>query len=364
MPRESPLLVGWSIYLGDEDSMIRRRGILPPRDFAPQGKRNMNEINFATRFVTRVNEIYHDVEADTYTQRHPEIFIDEVERWNRIAREYLIRDTETTVLDIGTGTGFVPLVIGPFLKREDTIICSDVSTLMLRVCRNEIAKRRLDCQVKFVKLNGDLSSVGRRLVDVVTMNSVLHHLPNVDEFCRQISTVLSKDSLLIVAHEPNKLFYNNWFLWNSYLLLSLLMNERVRASSKSENHRLPPIVQFLLGRKRTGPDRTLESDSIAHKVNMRLVEEGLIKEPMTVAEISATVDFNDPNAGGFHKDRGFDISQLLRCMLPDFDLVHFETYNHCCKLTSRNLFTRFYANLLRRVLPEKGADFLAVLRKC
>lgn len=324
----------------------------------------MNRMKFDPRFVIKVNEIYHDMEAETYTQRHPEIFVDEADRWRRITTEYLVKDSPITILDVGTGTGFVPLVIAPFLKNEDMIICSDISPMMLKVCRNEIAKRQFDCQFKFIRLNGDLSLVEQDLVDVVTMNSVLHHIPSLDEFCSQISALLPQGGLLIVAHEPNKLFYNNWLLWNSYLLLRLLINARAKVSLMFEKLVLLEFIESLLDRKSTQPHSILESDSIANKVNMRLLEEGLIKEPMTVAEINATVDFHDPTAGGFHKDRGFDISQLLKDKLPNFDFAYFETYNHCCKLTSRNLFTGSYANLLRRVLPEKGADFLAVFRKC
>jgi len=324
----------------------------------------MRPLNSNERFVISVNEIFHDVEAETYVQRHPEIFVDEVERWKNIATEYLVRDYPITVLDIGTGTGFVPLVIGPFLKRKDTVICSDISTTMLRMCRNEIAKKQLDCQVKFIRLNEDLGSVVQDPVDVVTVNSVLHHIPNVDEFCSQISTLIPQGGLLIVAHEPNKLFYNNWFLWRSYLLLRLLTNAQTRVSSMFENLGLLVFIESLLGRKSTQPDSTLKSDSLVHKINTRLMGEGLIKEPMTAAELSATVDFHVPTAGGFHKDRGFDISHLLKDQLPNFDLIHFDTYEHCFALTSRNLFTRSYSNLLKRISPEKGATFLAVLRKC
>jgi methylase of polypeptide subunit release factors len=77
--------------------------------------------------VNRVNEIYHDIEREAYLQKHPEIFVDEAKRWRRIAKRYLVKDCSITVLDIGTGIGFIPLTIAPFLKMEDTIICSDIS---------------------------------------------------------------------------------------------------------------------------------------------------------------------------------------------------------------------------------------------
>ncbi len=54
----------------------------------------MSPLKYDERFVIRVNEIYHDLEAETYAQRHPEIFVDEVERWKRITTEYLVRPAQ------------------------------------------------------------------------------------------------------------------------------------------------------------------------------------------------------------------------------------------------------------------------------
>ena len=179
-------------------------------------------------FVSKVNEIYHDIEAELYSQRHPEIYVDEVKRWRKIARKYF-KNSPISILDIGVGAGFVPLTIAPFLKGKDTIICSDISSEMLKVCQRETSKRKFQCQFKFVKLgrqDNNLTSVVQNPVDFVTINSVLHHIQNIDKFFSQIYAVLSKKGVLIILHEPNRLFFNNWFLWNNYVLLDRIFDFR------------------------------------------------------------------------------------------------------------------------------------------
>lgn len=309
-------------------------------------------------FVTRVNEIYHDVEGEAYLQRHPEIFVDEARRWRRIAKKYLVKHSPVIVLDIGTGTGFVPLTIAPFLKREDTVICSDISSVMLEICKREITKRQFECQFRFVKSRGGTISPVEISVDFITMNSVLHHIPNVAEFYSQIEAVLSEEGMLIIAHEPNKPFYENRLLWNNYVLLSRLSNLPATGSSILKELGLLSFVKSLLNRK---PSQ--HGSGIVDSVNMHLLEEGLIEKPLTGVEISAIVDIHSPTAGGFHKERCLDFHQLLKDSLVNLELVHFETYNHCCKATSRNLLTKSYANFLSRVFPGKGATFLAVLKR-
>lgn len=296
------------------------------------------------KFVIKVNEIFHDVEAEVYSERHPEILVDEVERWEEIAKKYLIRDSPITIFDVGTGTGFVPLVIAPFLKKEDSIICSDVSSAMLEICKKELERRHFKCGFRFIKSKGDLNSMKDESIDIITMNSILHHIPNVDEFCVQISSILSKGSILIIAHEPNELFFTNRFLWNNYILLNKIVN----------------LLPFIKASDR----KSTQSDVIFNKVNMRLMNEGLIEEPLQKNEIVSIVDIHSPTAGGIlNKERGFNLNQLLHDNLTNFDLIHFETYNHCCKVTNRTLFTKTYDNLLRKIFPEKGAQFFVTLKK-
>ncbi|MHA1788791.1 MAG: methyltransferase domain-containing protein [Candidatus Helarchaeota archaeon] len=59
--------------------------------------------------------------------------------------------------------------------------------------------------------------------EVITLNSVLHHIPDVDKFLSEVEELLVKDGLLIIAHEPNKLFYTNLILREIYRVLGKIV---------------------------------------------------------------------------------------------------------------------------------------------
>lgn len=309
--------------------------------------------------VAKVNEIYYDVTSQTYAEEHPEIFIHEANRWRRIAKEHLAKEHPITILDLGTGTGFVPLTIAPFLKRQDTFICSDISSEMLRTCQNEIAKRQFDCKFKFLRLKQGLALGITESVDFITMNSVLHHVADIGKLCSLISDTMAENGKLIIAHEPNRKFRDHPFLWKNYTLLHRLNN-------------LPTTILGRLGiakgsvnrKPHSGDEDVQSSENVIYNVNRRLLEEGLIKNPLTGDEIISLVeihDFHSPSVDGLHKKPGFNLWQLLERELSNFELVYCETYNHLSNLTTKNWFTRVYARLLQAIFPRKGATFLCML---
>ena len=67
-----------------------------------------NEI--CDKLIKEVNRIFHEEEAKLYDERHPEIER-ERENWEHVLSEYIPNTRKSLqVLDIGTGTGFVPFV--------------------------------------------------------------------------------------------------------------------------------------------------------------------------------------------------------------------------------------------------------------
>jgi len=71
---------------------------------------------YSERIVQRVNELYHDIASKEYQSHRPEIFEHERQRWDHVAKRFLLTGKSLVAVDIGTGTGFVPLTIGHFLK--------------------------------------------------------------------------------------------------------------------------------------------------------------------------------------------------------------------------------------------------------
>ena len=130
-------------------------------------------------------------------------------------------------MDVGSGTGLVPLQIGKFLKEGDLLICSDISAEILNICKKNLAKNNLKCQTKFLKIDGKKYEIKSESINFITLNSVLHHIPNFSTFFKELNRILKLNGYIIIGHEPNKLFTKNKFLWYNFRILFLLFNPRL-----------------------------------------------------------------------------------------------------------------------------------------
>lgn len=316
-------------------------------------------MKYCDEFVRRVNEVYHDVESGRYEQMHPEIFQREAGRWREISRRFIADPGRPLqILDVGCGTGFVPLTIGPALKPGDTVVCADISQGMLDVCKANLAGAGLHCE--FHKLSGGRIELPSASFDRITMNSLLHHVPDAGALLAEANRLLVPSGRCVVGHEPNRRFFHHPFLWNHYRCLSVLFSPRQAAGRVLRAAGLMAAARRLTRRLSRS---TRAHDDIAARVNEILLGEGAIRRPLSVDELTEIVDVHSPTAGGFHPDRGLDVSELLERYLPSFQLEHLETYDHLCEAGPRNRFTRWYDARLRKRFPLDGSTFLAVLRK-
>lgn len=319
-------------------------------------------MSYPVELVLRVNEIFHDLEGRDYQDRHPEIFHDEAARWQQIGRRFLStpRERSLRMLDIGSGTGFVPLQLGPFLNEGDQITCSDLSARMLAVCRTNLAAAGLKCRCDYVKLDGRTIGVDDAACDVVTMNSVLHHIPDLAGFAVEICRVLRPGGLLVIGHEPNKAFYDRPLLRLQSRLWGAAFTPRQTAGAALRAIGVMGLVKRVL--RRLSPSAAGQG-AMLDQVNARLREERLIQTPLTADQLTEIVDIHSPTAGGFHPGRGIDPVQLPCEHFAGFTIEHLETYNHLGDHTStRNRLTHWWSNRLSRRLPTAGATFMTVYR--
>jgi len=292
-------------------------------------------MKYKNELVVRLNEIYHDAVSQDYDRIHPEIVVDEVNLWQSIGKRLLHNFPQRIcLLDIGSGTGFVPLQISRFLKKTDQVICSDISADLLSVCKKNVLQQKFNCDFRFIKLDGKLINLESDAVNFITMNSVLHHIPDFLVFFREIDRLLKAEGFLIIGHEPNKAFYTHRFLWNNYRFVSAYFDQEVGIHHK-----------------------------MVESVNERLLKEKIIETPLSAGQIIEIVDIHSPTAGGYHKDRGIDVTQILSRHLRDFKIELFKTYSHLYKISSKNRIIRWYDAVLKYIFPKKGALFLGVFKK-
>ncbi len=300
--------------------------------------------------VLKLNEYYHDLVGNEYENLHPEIFNDEVKRWQRAGKKYLAgREENLRILDLGSGSGFVPARLAGFLKKEDVFICSDISREILDKCRGNMARRSLSCRLEYMKTDGRSITLQSGSVDVITMNSFLHHVHDLPGLYREITRLLRPGGLLLVGHEPNRPFFSHHFLWNNYTFLSRLQ----RGMRK---------LWFYKDAVIDGEHENAVHSRVFDCLNQKLLASGVITSPLSGQRISEIIDIQSCTAGGLHRDRP-DLTASLKQELPGFKIVELETYHHLYKLSFVNRWTKWYDALLGKLFPESGALFFMAAKK-
>lgn len=312
------------------------------------------------RLILALNEIWHDLENRAYDAKHPDILEAEIPRWDRALGLALARPRgPAAVLDLGSGTGFVPLRLKGFLAEGDRLICSDLSAGMLEVCRDRVEAGGHRFALETQKLDGRTIDMPDASVDLVTANAVMHHLPRPREICREIDRILKPGGLVLIGHEPTRAYGRNRFLAASYWLLSAVADfkqfayEIILRLGWFEALR-GPLGRFL-------PELEAHNRLIAD-LNARLRETGLIEQPLAADTVSSLLDAQSPNAGGPQAGRGFAFSDF-EGYFSGYRLEFRETYTHLGKLEPRTDWLKRYAGWLARRFPDDGANLFCGLRK-
>ncbi len=316
-------------------------------------------VNLAERYseplVLRVNELFYDNEQEDYHDVHEEMLGREGQRWRDRAQRLIDANRPAVVVDIGSGAGLVGMSVGPVLRPHDRLVCADLSAGMLEVARRNLTRLAMPPQLDFVKIE---RSVPYRLpfadasADVVTMNSVLHHVKETAAFLDEINRVLRPGGLVMIGHEPNRAFSDSALLrWNYALLRGFFIPKNVvkdvllKTGLRSAVEKLYYMIR---------PAKRHVVDAMMQRINGTLFAEGLITKPLRLAEVALITDIRD--AEGFYGNR----------LLPHYELVEYETY-HPMSLLSIKFgdapLLRSYDRWLLRRNPGKGATFFVVYRK-
>lgn len=109
---------------------------------------------------------------------------------------------ETRLLDIGTGTGEIPLRLSAHVKKIDAI---DSSPEMIKIAINK-AERAGITNISFLVQDIDYLFSHEATFDVITIINLLHVVPNPDAVLEEAKKRLKKDGKIILAtylHDEN-----------------------------------------------------------------------------------------------------------------------------------------------------------------
>ncbi|MFH1905649.1 MAG: class I SAM-dependent methyltransferase [bacterium] len=282
-----------------------------------------------------INRVFYEVEAKEYDSRHPEVLKGDSLWWDSIGRKYITETRSISLLDIGTGTGFVVNILSQYLKGTNKIICYDLSREMLQEAR---VKLRNVPDVSFLVGDAEQLPFSKESVDIVSMNSVLHHLPNYQLLLKEIDRVLKKKGIFLMAHEPNKLFFKSPLV-------------RIAAS----------LYKLIGGRMKI-------TEYMQSEINRQLKKEGLITVDLSQEEIISLVDYHSPIEQRnitISKNKGFIPQELLKSFFPKYKLLELKEYSTFFHrpFLERSSPLSFFLKMTRKLFLGKGNLFSWVVKK-
>ncbi len=319
----------------------------------------------AAGFVRAVNESYYRRAAGDYDAT-PDIAHDAVVAWKRVLdvlTRFLADAGEYSVLDIGSGTGFVAGRMAESGWPVADYFGYEPSGSMRRIAQRKVR----DPRASFLPLDVSrrpsemLSNV--RGKKIVTINSVLHHVVWWEDFLTDVAGVLRSGDVLVLCHEPNRRFWENARLVRAF---DAIVEERKKAR---------PLVKYLdprnYGRK------LLSLSGLAHgprtsadAINRELRGNGAIRRDLPPEMIGAIIDYsvplcwrNLPCAPAY--DEGFyDIERLAKEYFQGFRVLHSFTYQHVA--LSPSVLPRKWVEVDKDMAgkyPSDGAQFCMIVMK-
>lgn len=226
--------------------------------------------------IRKENIRIHKLEAIYYNHIHREIFNRYEQR--RIKRDVnlivrSIKNVNPLILDVGCGTGNISL---KFLEHGLKVVGVDISKEMLGIFRwkieNNIDRIKLYCCDIDEFLKNDW-----RTYDVVTLCSILHHLPDYFSTLKDICSRVKNNGIIYIAHEPTLI--------------------------RNMSHK---FIHKILNR----------IDSLLHTVTLRL----------TVPDAPRSLNYNYAD---FHLKRGVNQTKVKDILTQSgFEVLHYEEYGY------------------------------------
>jgi ubiquinone/menaquinone biosynthesis C-methylase UbiE len=99
-----------------------------------------------------------------------------------------------TVLDAGTGTARIPVLINQMLSRQQRplwqITAIDLAANMLKLAAEHVAKAGLEAEIQLAQVDAKQLPYPDASFDLVISNSIVHHIPDPLSFLQEVRRVL------------------------------------------------------------------------------------------------------------------------------------------------------------------------------
>jgi ubiquinone/menaquinone biosynthesis C-methylase UbiE len=270
-------------------------------------------------FHNAVNTVFHDVESKYYDALHHGMDSSLQEQFDLLADDIVKTipnvPSQCILLDVGCGTGMSTdkLLKSSLGKCIAKIYLLDTSKGMLEQCKLKAAK----WGIPFELIQGDIFSLTELKFDIILTCSVLHHIPNLNDFLDKIKNLQHANGFFIHLHDPNgdSVFADNF----------LNRKNELRNYKRKQNikHKLVRLIIKKLKTKIKKISGLGKKDYI-DEVNERLLANGVVKTPLTDLEIWSITDLHVENIAN-HFGEGISFEYLEK-QLAGYVCVSHRSY--------------------------------------
>ncbi|MDN3512441.1 MAG: class I SAM-dependent methyltransferase [Candidatus Jettenia sp.] len=320
-------------------------------------------------FVKAVNDGYYNYNACEYDSIHPDITYDAIIAWDKITDLLRIKMTnlqEYTIVDIGSGTGFVAARFLEKCLSFKNYIGLEPSASMRKVATKKFRESRLSFQSIDILKKEAVFDVLKKIEGnrIITLNSVLHHIVWWEDFLTVIKNALNTGDLFILCHEPNSRFWENNKLVS---LFDKIQEEKARMNRRAVY--LNPI-NYIKKVNRLVRKDTHQTPSRYDLINQELKKSGAIKNSLSPGLIGAIIDYSVPlcwrgiTIGKDYNEGFLNIEDLMENYFKDMELLLSFTYQHLAfSSTALSTTWRHKEKVLEKEYPLDGAQFCLILQK-
>ena len=256
-------------------------------------------------FYWAVNSAFHAAEAGYYDDIHAEMFEEIVPVWKKLLAQLPDQPARLEFLDLGCGTGMVGELLNKFCPdRIATLHMLDPSAEMIEKARLKSKRWSFRCEFH----HGDIQHDDLPAAHVVTANSVLHHVVELEELLARIQSLVRPNGVFLSAHDPR----------NGAESDTVLQSRRAAVAAQSSARKSGATAWRKKFRSlaRSGVKRVLRikgTETTEEATNRSLLEDRVIQSPLELADIWAVTDFHVPDQPGAF-GHGIDRERLEQCL--------------------------------------------------
>lgn len=269
-------------------------------------------------FHRLLNLAFHRAESGVYDSLHRSMWKTLPGQFELLVDDYAHaagpHNDTPFALDVGCGTGLASdLLLRTRLGRSIAEVdLLDTSSDMLE--RAQRRARAWNAKARTIEGSVAILPDGSRKYGIITICSVLHHIPDLAAFLSRVQMLQADNGILIHLQDPNGDYLTDPVLKQRMAELKHFQSSRPRQLlARLHPSRIVRRIRHALAATGHPPSNYIAA------VNAELVQSGIVREPMTPLDIWAVTDIH------VHDGLGISIARMSH-LLDEYELISRRSY--------------------------------------